>query len=443
MRGWFTRSRLERLTGSKLVRDTGWSFLLKAFSMAAATGIAVILARVLGAEGYGIYAFAISLTTLLALPAEFGLPNLLVRETARGMALDRADLVRGVWSWGGRVAGVLSLVLVLGAGTVLLVTSDGDLSEQQATILWAFLLIPLTALGNLRGAALRGLNRIVSGQLPEFVLRPVALLALLGGALLLTGSVGPSQAMALHVVAAGIAFAAGAWLLWRYTPDPVRESSPSTETKAWLRSLFPLALLAGIGAFQRNADILLLGLFEPAAEVGQYRVAVQTATLAAFGLQAVNAVIPPRFARLHAKGDMDRLQRLVTQSARAVMGFSAAVVVLFLFAGEFVLELLFGAEFTDAYIPLLVLLGGQFVNSSVGSVGHLLTMAGYERETAKAGGFSVVLNVVLNLALIPPFGMVGAATATAVALSFRNALLWWAVRKHLGINSLAFNIGRT
>jgi O-antigen/teichoic acid export membrane protein len=74
-------------------------------------------------------------------------------------------------------------------------------------------------------------------------------------------------------------------------------------------------------------------------------------------------------------------------------------------------------------------------------VGILLNMTGHERTTAKGRFISTSLNVGLNLLLIPLFGISGAAVATAIALATWNILLWWAVRKQLGINSLAFDIG--
>jgi len=80
------------------------------------------------------------------------------------------------------------------------------------------------------------------------------------------------------------------------------------------------------------------------------------------------------------------------------------------------------------------------VNSAAGSVGMLLNMTRYERDTAKGLAVSAILNVVLNLLLIPLLGIIGAAIATAVSLITWKVLLWWVVRWRLGINSLAFDL---
>ena len=70
-----------------------------------------------------------------------------------------------------------------------------------------------------------------------------------------------------------------------------------------------------------GGETIIIGLFVIPSEVGVYRVAVQMAVLADFGLQVINPVIEPQIARLYSLGDMKRLQRLATMSARVVLVF--------------------------------------------------------------------------------------------------------------------------
>jgi O-antigen/teichoic acid export membrane protein len=238
-----------------------------------------------------------------------------------------------------------------------------------------------------------------------------------------------------------VAFGVGAWLLIRATPAEVRRVYPRFENRLWLQSVLPLAFIGGMYLINKNASIVILGFFVPAEQIGIYRVAVQVSMLASFGLQAMNMVVAPRFASLYARGEMGSLQHLVTSSARAILGFNLLVTAGSALLGGWFLGLFFGPEFVAAYAPLMILLIGQFVNSASGSVGFLLNMTGHERETARGMAVSAVLNLLLNLLLAPSFGIAGAAVATTAALVTWNVLLWWAVRKRLGINSLAFNFG--
>jgi len=195
--------------------EGGWSLILRAANTGLTFLTTIILSRTLGANDYGVYAYAYAITTLLTLPAQAGLPNLIVRETARGITQKRFDLVQGVWQWSGRLVGILAFALLVLAGPPLYIWQHRLDSMRGITLAWALILVPLVALGNLRGAALQGLKKIITGQIPEFVIRPLFLLVFLGTFPLLRQRFSPSQAMSLNVLAALIAFLAGAWMLWR------------------------------------------------------------------------------------------------------------------------------------------------------------------------------------------------------------------------------------
>ncbi|WP_157633657.1 oligosaccharide flippase family protein [Thioflavicoccus mobilis] len=101
-------------------------------------------------------------------------------------------------------------------------------------------------------------------------------------------------------------------------------------------------MTSGLQAVNAQVGILLLGFFASSEVVGIYKVAVAVATLIAFGLQAVNMVVMPYFARLHAQGDRVRLQRLVTQSDRAILALAVPATLVFVLFGERFLVLAFG-----------------------------------------------------------------------------------------------------
>jgi O-antigen/teichoic acid export membrane protein len=186
---------------------------------------------------------------------------------------------------------------------------------------------------------------------------------------------------------------------------------------------------------------LILGIFEPSDQVGIYRIAVQISMLAAFGLHAVNMVVTPRFAELYMQNRLAPLKHLVVAGGRVAQGFTLLVTVGFLLVGKPCLRLIFGPVYTASYLPIVILLIGQMVNSATGSVGNLLNMTGYERETLRGTAVAAAIGIALDVLLIPVWGIRGAATATAVSMAIWKVLLWWAARKHLHIDSLAYICG--
>jgi O-antigen/teichoic acid export membrane protein len=277
--------------------------------------------------------------------------------------------------------------------------------------------------------------------MPEFLIRPALLvLFLLGAWVVFKRPLTATEAMALNVMAAALAFMFGAWMLWRITPPEVRTAKPQIENRVWWLSALPLAFIGGIDMFNKHASIIILGVFGADSEVGIYRVAAQLSMFASFGLEAVNLAIAPRFAALYARRDMAKLQYMVTVSARIILAMNIGIALAYVLFGRIFLLLAFGSAYLDAYLPLLILLVGQAVNSAPGSVAAALNMTNHEQATVKGQALSTLLNILLNFMFIPLLGMNGAAVAVTVSRIAWSALMWWELRKRLGINSLAFKV---
>lgn len=140
---------------------------------------AIVLAKMLGPSGYGTYAFVMALVGFVTIPSELGVPGLAVREIAASNTRKDWGYMRGFIIRSHQMIGAMSLVLaVLGAAGLLLF--GGHLDPVRVKCMWlALLLIPLLSLGALRSAMLRGLRKVVLGQLPEQVIRPIAVLLMI------------------------------------------------------------------------------------------------------------------------------------------------------------------------------------------------------------------------------------------------------------------------
>lgn len=377
---------------------------------------AILLARILGPDGYGVYAYASSFVAFLSVPAHFGLPNLIVREIAANLESRQWGRIRGLLHRAGQ-ASLLFSTLTVAIGVVI----GWSLSKQievleWRTFVWALALIPLGAFAAVRTATLRGLHHVVKGQLPESLVRPVTFLSLVAASFLIFGPLKPHQVMMLAVVAITVAFLAGAWLLWRALPQELGNAVPQFETRKWFSSMLPFSFLAGIQLINSHADIIMLGFFTTPSDVGIYRVVSLGAMLVALPLITVDAVIAPKIASLHAKHDQIRLQRLMTASARYMLVFSVPVVFCLMLFGDSILTLIFGEQFAGGAMPLAILSLAQAINVGLGSVGVFLIMATHEADAARILTGAAVANILLNLVLIPSFGLIGAALATGVTL---------------------------
>jgi len=398
---------------------------------------ATVLARALGPSGYGIYAFVLVLASALAQVLLFGLPTLVLRETAYARTDGDWPRLRRLWKWSARATAGKILGAVATVGFGLWALGDAITPVRAATLGVGLLFMLFVSFQTLWGAALQGLGRVVANQFLKLCLRPAVFLALLL-TVVASGTLSPPLAMGLYAAAAAVAFATGAWLLRRAAPPGVRTAkAPGGAAPGWRAASLAMGLVVSMNLINNYADIVVLGAFRPAEEVGFFRAAWQLSTLAGFGVQVVVLVIMPHFARLHREGDRAGLQRMAALGARLAVAMAMPVVVVCAFLGETVLALIFGAAYAPGFTPMLILAAGQFANAYFGLNMALINMTGLEGRTARAMTAAAAANLALNLGLVPTFGMHGAAIATTATLTMLNVLLWRTARRELGIDTRA------
>jgi O-antigen/teichoic acid export membrane protein len=413
------------------------SFLARVLGLVLQFATAIVLARVLDPAGYGVYAYALAIAGLLTIPIQWGLPTLIVREASALRLANNWPLLRGLVIRAHEfILGAAVLIMLLGW----FVTSRTQLfsePERSSAVFVGLLLAALIALLGLGTGLLRGLRLTAESQLIEHVLRPgffLVIIALLAWALPMA-ALSPVRVVAALAAATGVAYLACLWLYRRTVPTRFRSWAPTYTTQAWFRSAGPMAITSALFVVNTQTDVVLLGFLCSDADVGCYRVAVQLASLLLFLLVLWNAIVAARFAQLYAANNRHQLQELVSLSSLVVTTWAVGVYLLFAVAGRPLITMLFGTEYEGAYVPLMILGAGQLVNAAAGPVGLLLTMTGHEREALKGVAAAASANILLNLVLIPWFGIPGAATAAALSLVIWNALLWRSVRRHLSIET--------
>lgn len=415
------------------------SLLLQVASTLLRLLTSMILARWLGADGLGVYTFAFSVATILSIPTSLGMPKLVLRQVSRYHAAGQTGLLRGLLTRANQTVLMLFAAVGVIAVSTLVMVSDRIEPQQYTTLLWAFLLVPILAASQLRQATLKGLRRVVLGQLPELLIQPIVTVGLLCMVFVFARSeLTATAAMIVNCAAAATAFVVGAALLLRELPPDFRTTHPQYDMSGWTQSLAPLSLIALVTMFSGQTHLVTLGVFSSKADVGIFRVALSISALAVLGLAAINAALAPYAARLYHQQDIRKLQELVTLASRAMLAMAALSTLVFVFFGEWLIVQLYGAEFRAAYVPLVILCAGQLVNAGAGSVGLLLNMTGHETRALRVLTLTVGLDLICTGTLVYFFGVLGAAIGTTITLIVMNVLLSWNVWKSVGINSTAF-----
>jgi len=392
-----------------------------------AAGTAVVFvgslfyARMLGPHGYGLFAFVTACTMISTLAAGLGLPQYLVREGARQHGslrslMTKADAMAG--PTGAAAATVLACISLL-----------PEAADARALFLIA---APLPVISNLRGirqGLLQSQGRVATSQWTSYVGTPIAVLAASGVIWLWGGQITPSLLMVLTLTATAL----GLLVNHSQLLGLMRRMTQAAHGQIDVRQALTFASLGIMFLLNSRTDLIMLGAIKGAREAGIYAVAARSAELVSFFLMAGNAVLAPQISRLHGRGDLSGLQRLLFGASRRVIVLTLPFALILGVLADPLLGVFYGAPFAASALPLQILILSQIVNVTAGPTGKLLTMTGHQRLAAYCVGAACATNIALNLLLIPILGASGAAIATGISLVTWNALQWFFVRTKLGL----------
>jgi O-antigen/teichoic acid export membrane protein len=383
--------------------------------------VLAIAARRLGPEPIGSFSFALSLVGYFSIPANFGITVLGTRDLAREPSRAKALI--------GEVAAIQgALVLVPYVLVVALAPLLG--ADELSTEL-----IPVVALTFVLDAAslqwvLYGRQRftvLALARLAGSVVTLVWVLAFVGER---EGDAG-AMAFAWATVAGVAAFALVTLVVViRSEGRPELVLQAMHLVRRFIAGV-PFGLAAVMISIYYSIDSVMLGYLRSTEEVGQYAVAYKL-PLAIIAIGALWASVLFPHASALAPRDPDLLRRqLGFFSSVAFVGAVPVGVGAVLVGGDLMPEL-FGPEFEPAGTPFIVLSWAAAVVLFTISSGTVALAAGEDRHYLVAVTAGAALNLLVNFAAIPLFGMTGAAAATVAAEVVVFAVVWRRLVVRLG-----------
>ena len=400
-------------------------------------GFNVALARVLGAQGLGIFHLSLTFTLIASVVGRMGMDAAMLKFGATSHAGQDWQRLGAVHRMGMGIAAVCCGIVATStfiAADWLAVTVYSDPAIANPLRLMSLALLPFSLL-SLYGELLKaGQHQALSSFIQGAALPIVNLLLLFVFADRITG---PGAAAGLYLTSTlGVCLAG--FVLWRRSvarlgSAPTKSLGPG-ELLATAMPMYGSAIADVVMTF---SDVLILGLFASSADVGIYTAAARTALLTRFLLLATSSVAAPRFAALHAADDMEGIARLAVRATILTTLSTLPLLLVFILFPERILSV-FGAQFEAGAPVLIVLAIGQFVNAATGPVGYLLNMSGFHRIEGRIAVAGAVMTVGLCFALIPAWGLLGAAAANAIATAACNLLRVYFAKSRLGILMLPF-----
>lgn len=393
----------------------------------------LLMARILGPAVLGLYAIGVATFHVVGLFASLGLEHAVIRFASRFYGRDRDRLnsvIRDSLALTVVTGGIMAVGLYFAASPLALGLFD---KPELETVLKIFAPgIFAIALLKVAAAASRVTQRMAYSTWLEDLTQPILFLVLL----MVAAAAGRGVVWAVSAQVASLTLAAAAALLVITSLFPglaVARSGLGVAPGVLLAFAIPTALTNVLGLATLWTDRLLVGYFLPAAAAGLYQAATLPVLVFPIILQAFNSISAPMIADLLESGQPGQLQELFRVSTKWGLYLGLPVVLVLLVFPQATVAALFDARYLAAAGPMVVLALGQLVNLGSGAVGFLLVMSGRQNQWLVLTGGSLGLNIVLNCIWIPRHGLMGAAVATAVAVStlFVGGLV--AVHRGLGL----------
>jgi O-antigen/teichoic acid export membrane protein len=370
-----------------------------------------VLAAILLPQGRGEYALLVLVPGMLNALGQLGLPSAMSFFAGRGRSV--RDLQRLGWL----LTAGLSITLV-GATVLALPWLHGTLLRTVPSDL---LLVSLASVPFQFATAFAGSTLIGRQRLRNYNLIVVAQSVLmLVGVLVLVGALDLSVAGALisYVIVAILAAVATAVELHQAVRQEPTDGGRVrlSQLAAYGIRIYPASVT---GYFSYRADVLILSaVIGDATPIGLYTFAVSLAELAFMIPDSVSTVFYPRVAGMERR-EADVLAPQVSRFTVLV----TAIGVLALVPGAWVAVTFVLPAYAESIWPFLVLLPGIMALSVSKVVSGYISGLGLPLAVARASIANLVVNIVANLLLIPPLGIIGAALATLISYAVHATIL--------------------
>jgi O-antigen/teichoic acid export membrane protein len=179
---------------------------------------------------------------------------------------------------------------------------------------------------------------------------------------------------------------------------------------------YPMFFTTSMIFLMGNVDSFMISYYLDEAQVGIYAVCLKISFLIAFVPASINGFIAPKISSAFVKKDYSEIKKIYKDSVKLILiATTPALLILFIFPGFF-LEL-FGKEFANAAVTLIIINIAFAINALFGLGAYLLNMTDNQKVLMKLLFVGLILNMGLNFLLIPSYQLNGAAFATFVSMS--------------------------
>ena len=413
-----------------LIKNTSALMFAEYFGMGMNFILTIFLARYFGAEGFGIFITAMTFFFFGSIVTDFGIETVFVRNVSR----NKSDLP--LYYVNGLFLTVLT-ALISWIGIAIVVTFLGYNLYLKTVILIASSTLFFSAFTTISTATIKALERmelisivtVISGIVYSIIAIFMVVLGYGIVEIILWGIIVEIlKGIALFLFVKKIRNTAFSWKIrLMFCFNIVKQSAP-------------LGILRSLNVITNKVDILMLSAMIGNASVGFYAVAVKIVNFLIVPVTSFNNAFLPHFsAKLSTS--KDDISRIFNEIVRVLIILSLPIAILISTIAENIIGIFFGQSFVDNGSPVVlqILIWSFFFDVISGPSGVSIISIEY-RLIKFASYFSglALLNVVLNIFLIPSLGIIGASISTLICSFARFLILILLVYRLMGTEMKIF-----
>ena len=418
----------------ELLKKTLNVFIIRVCSIFFGFLFTYFVAQFYKSEGLGIFALFQSVLMISILLSLFGTDISSVKFISKYFSDRNYKYVKSVYIRVVKIMLPISLLLSIAIYLCRFFLSDlifKNPNLETAISLSAFCIIPLSFI-YIHSESLRGMRKVELYSLLKYLLIPffaIIYMFFLNDNNLFTPII--SYVFAVFITSI-LSF-----IIWIYKSQFLLHKTDKSLQINVLESSYSFFISSSMLLLLQWIDVLFLGYFKSASDVGIYAVTVKISMFSSIILFSINSIVAPKISDYFTKNKIDEFKEIIKKSSKLMFFLTMPVLIFVIILSDFILNI-FGAEFLIGKTALRILVLGQFFNVLCGSVGYILNMTENHNIFRNIAVFAVLVNIILNLVLIPVIGIEGAAIASMVSLVLWNLISFIYIYKKFNVSTIWF-----
>ncbi|MBU3004335.1 oligosaccharide flippase family protein [Paraglaciecola arctica] len=405
----------------------------------------IVMTRVFGSEVFGLLSIALSISALAVLLLSFGLDQVLMREIAR---IGKSRVVFSQrWQdlWRLIIKRVLPITLVVTIVGAILVTTTSFAGPYQLTLLATFLLLPIILFRKYIESICLGTKQVVLSITGSQIIYPI-LMILAGFYIWYAGIKPDATSVSFTYAFAAIGSLIASVLLITATLKEIRSKTQKIDKersenadllespgeKALFKSGLHFSLVSLGFVLGQHIDVLMMGVLSTPENVALVRIAARVAEMAGLIRAIILLQYRPQIAEAYGNSDKKKLQQHATIMVKLFTISGIPITLGFWIFAEEVM-MVFGSEFIAGAWAMRIYIAGVLVTLLFGPGNAMLAMTENEGTASRIVLSSLLIQVLLNIVLIPWAGPIGCASANFIAMCFIAIASRFLLVKKLGV----------